>query len=69
MKAIVGSWEPRPVRLLGELNALRTRVARLEAEIATLREENAALRDAAAMPTDLDLEMELAEHEPEVALT
>jgi hypothetical protein len=46
MKALVGSWESRPYRLLAELTALRTRVAELEEQLAVVREENAMLREA-----------------------
>jgi len=46
MKAIIGSWDQRPYRLLAEATALRSRVAELEAELQVLREENATLRAA-----------------------
>jgi hypothetical protein len=46
MKALVGSWESRPYRLLAELTALRARVGQLEEELAVVREENALLRGA-----------------------
>jgi regulator of replication initiation timing len=46
MKALVGSWENRPYRLLAELTALRTRVGELQEELALAREENAMLREA-----------------------
>lgn len=45
MKALVGSWDNRPYRLLAEVTALRSRVAELQQEVARLREENAALRE------------------------
>jgi prefoldin subunit 5 len=52
MKAVIGSWEDRPYRLLAELAALRSRVAELqddrtelEAELESVREENDALRE------------------------
>ena len=46
MKALVGSWDNRPYRLLAEITALRTRVAELEQELALAREENAVLRES-----------------------
>ena len=64
MKAVLGSWENRPYRLLAEVAALRTRVAELQAERAELatqleeiREENEVLR--AHVRTD-DLEVVLS---------
>ncbi len=45
MKALVGSWDTRPHHLIAEITALRTKVARLEAELANLRAENAMLRE------------------------
>lgn len=44
MKALVGSWDQRPYQLLAEITALRTRVAELQAELTSAREENAILR-------------------------
>lgn len=44
MKALVGSWDHRPYRLLAENAALRTRVADLELELRRLREERDLLR-------------------------
>lgn len=51
MKAVLGSWENRPYRLLAEVAALRTRVGELQAEraelegqLAEMRAENEALR-------------------------
>ena len=44
MKALVGSWEQRPYRLLAELTALRSRVRDLEQEVQRVREENSLLR-------------------------
>ncbi len=56
MKAVIGSWENRPYRLLAENTALRSRVAELkeqrsalETELATLRAEVEALREAVQM--------------------
>ena len=45
MKALVGSWDHAPQKLLAEITALRTKVAQLTAEIADLRAENAMLRE------------------------
>ncbi len=53
MKALVGSWENRPYRLLAEVTALRSRVAELEAELEALQEENAALRASVRDPDDI----------------
>lgn len=44
MKALVGSWEQRPYRLLAELTALRSRVRDLEEELQRVREDNTLLR-------------------------
>lgn len=44
MKALVGSWEQRPYRLLAEVTALRTRVRDLEQDLERAREENMLLR-------------------------
>lgn len=44
MKALVGSWEQRPYRLLAELTALRSRVRDLEQELQRVREDNTLLR-------------------------
>jgi hypothetical protein len=44
MKAIVGSWDHRPVEQLAEITALRGRVRDLEHALARAEEENAALR-------------------------
>jgi predicted nuclease with TOPRIM domain len=48
MKALVGSWDTRPHRVVAELTALRTRVAELQRELEVARAENAALRDELA---------------------
>jgi hypothetical protein len=45
MKALVGSWENRPYRLLAEVTALRARVRDLEQALQRVEEENAVLRD------------------------
>ena len=57
MKALVGSWDNRPYRLLAEVTALRTRVRELEQELALAREENAVLRESLR---DEDLEVVLS---------
>ena len=44
MKALVGSWENRPYRLLAEVTALRGRVRDLEEAVRRAEEENAVLR-------------------------
>jgi hypothetical protein len=44
MKALVGSWENRPYRLLAEVTALRGRVRDLEQALQRAEEENALLR-------------------------
>ena len=56
MKAVIGSWENRPYRLLAEVTALRSRVAELqeqrdelEAQMRALRAENDELREAVQM--------------------
>ena len=54
MKALVGSWEHRPHRLLAENAQLRNRVAALEDALRRAHEENALLR---ATSSDVDLEM------------
>lgn len=45
MKALVGSWDSAPHKLLAEITALRSKVAQLRAENADLRAENAMLRE------------------------
>ena len=55
MKALVGSWDHRPYRLLAEITALRARVAELEEELARAREESAALREAARETDDIEI--------------
>ena len=56
MKAVIGSWENRPYRLLAEVTALRSRVAelqeqrdQLEAELRAVRAQNDELREAVQM--------------------
>jgi hypothetical protein len=44
MKALVGSWDNRPYKLLAEITALRTKVGQLEDALAAAREENERLR-------------------------
>lgn len=48
MKALVGSWEHRPYRLLAEVTALRSRVRDLEQSLDEERETSAALREQIA---------------------
>lgn len=48
MKALVGSLEQRPYRLLAEVTALRTRVAELQEELALAHKEIELLRAAQA---------------------
>ena len=50
MKALVGSWDTAPHKLLAELAALRTKVAQLKSEIEDLRAENAMLREVREFP-------------------
>ncbi|MGI9015642.1 MAG: hypothetical protein ACR2HR_00810 [Euzebya sp.] len=45
MKALVGSWDSAPHKLLAEITSLRTKVAQLKAEIEDLRAENVMLRE------------------------
>lgn len=46
MKALIGSWDNRPYRLLAEITALRARVAELEQELHRARDDNALLQEA-----------------------
>lgn len=55
MKALVGSWDHRPYRLLAEITALRSRVVELEAELERSRKENEALREALPEPDDIEV--------------
>ena len=48
MKAIVGSWDTRPVRFVAELTAMRSRLAEMERELAEERARNADLRELLA---------------------
>lgn len=43
MKALVGSWDTAPHKLVAEITALRSKVAQLKAENADLQAENAML--------------------------
>lgn len=45
MKALIGSWDSAPHKLLAEITSLRSKVAELHAENAELRAENAVLRE------------------------
>lgn len=70
MKALVGSWDNRPYRLLAENTALRTRVAEQRQELAELREENVALRAALADELRAAIDLRVAQADDvEVALT
>jgi|GEM_PF-4738930 len=55
MKALVGSWDNRPYRLLAENTALRTRVADLEQALEALSQENEALRSALEQAGELQV--------------
>lgn len=46
MKALIGSWDNRPYRLLAEITALRTRVSELEQALQRAHEDNELLKDA-----------------------
>lgn len=46
MKALIGSWDNRPYRLLAEVTALRARIAELEQELRRAHEHNALLKEA-----------------------
>ncbi|HVL99207.1 MAG TPA: hypothetical protein VM324_07945 [Egibacteraceae bacterium] len=46
MKALIGSWDNRPYRLLAEITALRARVAQLEQELSRAHHDNALLQEA-----------------------
>jgi regulator of replication initiation timing len=63
MKALVGSWDNRPHRVLAELTALRTQVAELQAELAAARAENEALRRALDVRHEVSLGTELDDAE------
>ena len=67
MKALVGSWDHRPHRVLAELTALRTRVAELQHELEESRAETAALRRALAQVEEVSLAASV--EEPEVVLS
>jgi regulator of replication initiation timing len=69
MKAIIGSWDNRPYRLLAELSALRARVADLQAELDQARAENDALRAAAERDTAREVAVAEVEQDREIALT
>ena len=45
MKALVGSWDTTPQKLLAEITALRSKVAELKAENEELRADNEILRE------------------------
>lgn len=46
MKALIGSWDNRPYRLLAEITALRARVTELEQALDRAQRENALLQEA-----------------------
>ncbi len=54
MKALVGSWDHRPYRLLAENAALRTRVSELELDLRRAREERDLLRAQVDVWADAD---------------
>lgn len=62
MKALVGSWDNRPYRLLAENAALRARVVDLESALRSVQEENTILRAAVETSVALDVDV------PEVVL-
>jgi len=59
MKALVGSLDNRPYRLLAENAALRARVLDLESALRNAQDENAVLR--AAVETSATIEVEVPE--------
>jgi len=70
MKALVGSWDHRPYRLLSENAALRARVGELELELRRTREENDLLAARLSEMGDADLDrVALNSADLEVALT
>ncbi|HUH08501.1 MAG TPA: hypothetical protein VML96_11950 [Egibacteraceae bacterium] len=60
MKALIGSWDNRPHRLLAEVTALRTRVRELETELERARQEVDALRMAEERAQMDDMEVALS---------
>ena len=54
MKALVGSWENRPYKLLAEVTALRGRVRDLEEALRRAEEQNALLRAQQAQFGQMD---------------
>lgn len=60
MKALIGSWDNRPHRLLAEVTALRTRVRELETELDRARQEVDALRVAEERAQMDDMEVVLS---------
>lgn len=52
MKALVGSWDTHPHKLVAEITALRSKVAELKAEVADLKAENALLREREGADTE-----------------
>lgn len=62
MKALIGSWDNRPYRLLAEITALRARVTELEQALDRAQRENALLQDAldGKLDTERDVEVVLS---------
>lgn len=46
MKALIGSWDNRPYRLLAEVTALRARVAELQEALNQAEQHNMMLQEA-----------------------
>lgn len=59
MKALVGSWDHRPHRLLAENTALRARVAELELALRHAREERELLVAALQGADEVQLDAEI----------
>lgn len=58
MKALVGSWDHRPYRLLAENTALRARVGELEAALAAERAEHEALRRVLLSDVEVSVDLD-----------
>lgn len=70
MKALVGSWDNRPYRLLAENTALRNRVAELQTELAETRQELDSTRAMVADSLASEVRIDVSEmSEEEVALS
>jgi len=59
MKALVGSWDHRPYRLLAENAALRARVAELEAALAAERAEHEEARRALLRDLEVSVDVDV----------